>query len=143
MEKIKINFQCCFIGLKNNRLIYRCRECTKEWKRPIEELIRKFTSIYQFCNGDLNKFIQLLRKGVYPYEDMNSQEKFDETTIPPKEAFYRKLNLGGISNADYAHPQKVWEVFGIKNCGKYHGFYAQSDRLLLADVFENVRDKCN
>ena len=74
---------------------------------------------------------------------MNSWEKFDETTIPSKEAFYSKLNLGGISNADYAHPQKVWEVSGIKNYGNYHGFYAQSDTLLLADVFENVGDKCN
>ena len=51
-EKIKINSECCFVGLKNHRLIYRCKECKKEWKRPIEELIRKFPSIYQFCNDD-------------------------------------------------------------------------------------------
>ena len=66
MEKIKINSECCFVGLKNNRLIYRCKECKEEWKRQIERLIRKFPSIYQFCNGDLNKFILLLRKRVYP-----------------------------------------------------------------------------
>ena len=48
----------------------------------------------------------MLRKGVYPYEDMDNWEHFDETTIPPKEAFYSKLNLGGVSNADYAHTQK-------------------------------------
>ena len=78
MEKIKINSECCFVGLKNNRLICRCKECKEERKRPIEGLIRKFPSIYQFCNGNLNKFILLLRKGVYPYEDMDNWEKFDE-----------------------------------------------------------------
>ena len=69
--------------------------------------------------------------------------KFDETTIPPKEAFYSELNLEGISNADSAHAQKLWEVSEIKNHGEYHEFYVQSDTLLLADVFENFRDKCN
>ena len=56
----------------------------------------------------------LLRKGGYPYEDIDNWEKFDKTTIPHKEAFYSKLNLEGISDADYAHAQKVWKVFGIK-----------------------------
>ena len=77
----------------------------------------------------------LLRKSVYSYEDMDNWEKFDETTLPPKEAFYSKLNLKGISNEDYAHAQKVWEVFGIRNCGEYHDLYAKSDTLLIADVF--------
>ena len=86
IEKIKINSECCFVGLKNNRLIYRCRECKEERKRLINELIEKFPSIYQFCNGDLNKFV-LLRKGVYPNEFMDSWEKFDETTLRPKEDF--------------------------------------------------------
>ena len=62
----------------------------KNAKKIIEGLIKKFPSIYQFCNGDLNKFVLLLRKGVYPYEDMDNWEKFDETTLPPKEAFYSK-----------------------------------------------------
>ena len=50
----------------------------------------------------------LVRKGLYPYEDINNWEIFDETTIRPKEAFYTKLNLDGISDADYPHAQKVW-----------------------------------
>ena len=71
---------------------------------------------------------------------MDSWEKIDETKIPPKEAFYSKLNLEGISDADYAHAQKLWEVLGIKNRSEYHDLYAQSDTLLLADVFENFTD---
>ena len=105
-------------------------------------LINKFPSIYQFCNGDLNKFILMLRKSVYPYEDMDNWDKFDETTIPPKKAFYSKLNEEGISDADYTHAQKVREVFRIKNCGEYHNFCVLCDTLFLADVFENFRDKC-
>ena len=84
----------------------------------------------------------LLRKGVYPYEYMDSWEKFDETTLPPKEAFYSNLNLEDISDEDYAHAQKVWDVFEINNLGEYHDLYVQSDTLLLAYVFENFRNMC-
>ena len=73
---------------------------------------------------------------------MDSWEKFDETTLPPKEAFYSNLNLEDISDEDYAHAQKVWDVFEINNLGEYHDLYVQSDTLLLADVFENFRNMC-
>ena len=75
---------------------------------------------------------------------MDSWEKFDETTLPAKEAFYSKLNLENISDEDYLHAQKlwVWKVFEINNLGDYHDLYVQSDTLLLADVFENVRNMC-
>ena len=109
----------------------RCEECEK----IIEVLIKKFSSIYQFFNNDLNKFILLLRKGVYPYEDMDSWEKFDEITLPPKEVFHSNLNLEDISDEDYVQAQKVWNVFEIKNLSEYHNLYVQSDTLLLADVF--------
>ena len=106
----------------------------KNAKKTIEGLIKNFPSIYQFCNGDLIKFILLLRKVVYPYEDMHNWEKFDETTLPPKEAFYSNLNLENISDGDYAYTQKVWEVLEIKNRGEYHDLYVQIDTLLLTDV---------
>ena len=72
MERKKIKSESEFIGLKNNRLNYRCKECNGTSNKSINELIEKFLNTYQFCNGDLNKFVLLLRKGVYPYEYMDS-----------------------------------------------------------------------
>ena len=97
----------------------------EEYKKLIEGLIKKFPSMYEFCNGNLNKFILLPRKGIYPYEDMDNWRKIDETTLPPKEAFYSNLNLENISNEDYAHAQNVWEVFEIKNGSEYLDLYVQ------------------
>ena len=84
----------------------------------------------------------MLRKGLYPYEDMDSWEKSDETSLLDKKAFYSNLNLEDISDEDYAHTQKVWGVFETRNHGDYHDLYVQSDTLLLADVFENFRNMC-
>ena len=106
-------------------------------------MIENFPSIYGFCEGDLDKFVLLLRKGVYPYEYMDSWEKFEKTSSPDKKGFYSKLNSEGISGYDYEHAKKFWDVFEIKNVGEYHHLYVQTDTLLLADVFENFRNKCN
>ena len=59
----------------------------------ITGLIKTFPRIYQFCNDDLNKFVLLLRKDVYCYEYMDSWERFDETSLPDKKAFYSELDL--------------------------------------------------
>ena len=102
----------------------------------------KWINIHQFCNGDINKFVSLLRKGVYPYEYMDSWKRFDETSLPDKKAFYSELYLEDITDEDYTHAQKVFEEFNLKNLSDYHDLYVQSDTLLLADVFENFRNKC-
>ena len=70
---------------------------------------------------------------------MDNWEKFDEITLPPKESFYSNLNIEDISDEDYTHAQKVWDVFEINNRGEYHDLYVQSDTLLFADVHENFR----
>ena len=84
----------------------------------------------------------LLRKGVYPYEYMGSWERFNETSLPDKKAFYSELYLEDITDKDYTHAQKVFKELKLKNLGDYHDLYVQSNTLLLADVFENFRNKC-
>ena len=121
---------------------YKCKECEKIWLKPVNRLIKKFPSVYQFCYVDINKFVLLLKKGVYLNENMDSWERFDETSLPDQEAFRSELNLEDITEEDYAHGQKVWKKFVIKNLGEYHDLYVQSDTLLLADVFESFRNKC-
>ena len=84
----------------------------------------------------------LLRKGVYPYDYMDNPSKFAETQLPGKEDFYSELCEQGISDEDYAHAQKVWDVFHCSNFGDYHDIYLKSDVLSLTDVFENFRNVC-
>ena len=84
----------------------------------------------------------MLRKGVYPYEYMDNWERFNETSLPSKESFYCNLNMENIEGIDYRHGNNVFKIFKLNNLGEYHGLYVQSDTLLLADVFENFRNKC-
>ena len=81
--------------------------CKKNYKKEFnKELIKRFENTHKFCNGDINKFILLLRKGVYPYEYMGSWERFDEELLPDKEAFYSSLNKEDITGVDYRHAKK-------------------------------------
>ena len=84
----------------------------------------------------------MLRKGVYPYEYMDNWERFNETLLPSKESFYSNLNMENIDHIDYRHGNNVFKRFKLNNLGEYHDLYVQSDTLLLADVFENFRNKC-
>ena len=103
---------------------------------PKESL--KYTSqLYKSKELDL-----MARKGVYPYDFIDSFEKFNETELPTKEDFYSILNDEHISNDEYKHAQTVWETFKLKTMGEYHDLYLQTDVLLLADVFENFRRTC-
>ena len=99
-----------------------------------------FNNLERCYKGE--KLSLVMRKGVYPYEYMDSLERLDETKLPPKEAFYSKLTGEGISNEDYEHAKKVWEVFDMKTLQDYHDLYNKTDVLLLADVFENFRKIC-
>ena len=84
----------------------------------------------------------LKQKGFYPYEYMNTEEKFNNTKLPPREAFYSKLSGRGIKEKDYNHAWNVWNTFKMKTFKEYHELYNITDVLLLADVFENFRDLC-
>ena len=130
------------MSVKDSQLIFRCFECKKNYKKDFDkELIKRFAYIYEFCNEDINKFILLLRKGVYPYECMDSWERFDETSLPDKEAFYSSLNMEDITDVDHRHAKRVFKNLNNENLGDYHDLHVQSDTLLLADVFENFRNK--
>ena len=83
----------------------------------------------------------MAKKGVYPYDYMDSFKKFKEQ-LPPKEEFYSILNDKHIEDEDYQHAHNVWKTFNLKNMGEYHDLYLASDILLLADVFENFRKTC-
>ena len=67
------------------------QKCKNDQLEPINELIKKFSNTHKFCNNDLSKIFLLLRKGVYPYEYMDSWERFNETALPNKKAFYSEL----------------------------------------------------
>ena len=79
-------------------------------------------------------------KGVYPYEYMDSFERFQEPQLPPKDNFYSSVTEEDISEIDYTHPQKV--LFDMTDLGDYLNFYLLTNVLLLAVVFDNFKDVC-
>ena len=122
----------------------------------------KFIDSYQFMASPLanlakalpdNKYIYtseafsgeklalMKEKGVYPYDYIDSFQKFSQTQLPKRDDFYSHLTDEETSVSEYAHAQKVWETFGIENMGQYHDLYLKSDVLLLADIFENFREQ--
>ena len=128
---------------KNEKLIFKCFNCEQYYKKKFnKDIIKRFASTYEFCNKALNKFILLLRKGIYPYEYMDSWERFNETSLPSKEDFYSNLNMENMDDIDYRHSNNVFKRFELENLGQYHDLYVQSDTLILADAFENFRDMC-
>ena len=121
-----------------------------------------FLDSFQFMSSSLDKLVSNLpreslkytsemfkdykldlmaRKGVYPYDYMDSFDKFN-CQLPTKEDFYSILNDEHISDEDYNHAKDVWNTFNLKTMGEYHDLYLKSDILLLSDVFENFRKTC-
>ena len=96
------------------------------------------TALFHPTSEDF-EVIQQFETGVHPYEYMDSFERFDEASLPPKEAFYSNLTKSCISEEDYEHAKKVWKAFECETLGDYHDLYLLTDTLLLADVFENFR----
>ena len=99
-----------------------------------------FKNINKFLEPEISKLVK--QKGFYPYEYMDTIEKFKETNPPPQKAFNSKLSGFKIKDEDYKHVLNVWETCNMKTMLDYHELYNQSDVLLLADVFENFRDLC-
>ncbi|RLU23489.1 hypothetical protein DMN91_003694 [Ooceraea biroi] len=87
-------------------------------------------------------FELLTRKGVFPYEYVDSADKLLETRLPPRESFHSSLTGDTVSSDDYAHAITVWNRFSIETLGQYSDLYLKTDVLLLADVFQNFRETC-
>ena len=135
IHKNKYNDCSCFLeykSVKDNLVKDKCLSCNKDYSNSnkfYEELKKKFKNIFKFLNNDINKFILLLRKFVYPYDYMDDWEKFNETK------FYSNLSMEEITEADYKHEKRFWN----KKFGGYYDLYLSSDSLLLVNVFENFR----
>ena len=116
---------------------FGCERCrTKKTKDLGEEVLKKnFKHTSRFWECD-EKFCLMIRKDAYPYEYMDGWKKFEETSLPPKDAFYSRLNMEGISDQDNEHAQQVWNTMEKKTLGCDRDTYLKTDVLLLAGVFE-------
>ena len=128
-----------FMGSSLEKLVgnlTKCGKCQEECINPNYNQLKYTSEIFKS-----NKLDLMARKGVYPYDYMDSFDKFN-SQLPSKEDFYSILNDKHISKEDYEHVQNVWNTFNLKNMGQYHDLYLKSDILLLVDVFENFRKTC-
>lgn len=105
------------------------------------EGVDKFKHFNKYFTNAIQRDL-LLRKGIFPYDYFDSKLKFNETCLPPKETFYNKLKEEAITDEDYEHAQKVWNIFEMKCFADYHDLYLTTDVILLADVFEHFRNQC-
>ena len=85
---------------KNETLICKYKQCNKKTYKSIDILREKFSNVYSLCNNNIDTFLLLLRKGVYPYEYTNSWNRFKETSLPTKKEFYNKLKQEDITDED-------------------------------------------
>ena len=107
-----------------------------------KNLVRGEKKLFGFEDYSELQYGLLTRKGAYPYEYINSWDRFEETQLPAISAFYSNLNISSISEEDYQHAQRVWKEFGIHNLGDYHDLYLRTDLVLLTNVSEAFRDTC-
>ena len=107
-----------------------------------KNLVSRGKKLFHFEDYSELQYDLLTRKGVYPYEYINSWDRFNETQFPPIDAFYSNLNMPSISEEDYQHAQRVWKEFGICDLGDYHDLYLRTNVVLLANVYEAFRDTC-
>ena len=117
-----------------------CKNCKKVGKSCVNSVYNNLKYTLEEFKG--TQLHLMSNKGVYPYDYMNSFEKFNQTKLPTKEQFYSVLNDQHITNDEYDHAKKVCKAFNIDTMGEYHDLYFKSDVLLLVDVFESFRKTC-
>ena len=91
----------------------------------------------------------LKNKDPCPYEWIDDNRKFNYPRLPPKDAFYSRLNSnkrdkgnGHITNSQYNNLKNVWNIFNFKTFKDFHIHYLKKDVLLLVDVFEKFISTC-
>ena len=92
--------------------------------------MESFKSLGEYLPVELMK-----RKGIYPYEYMDSFDRFNEMELPDRDGFYSSLNLSIVTNDEYNYAKRVWRELCCRNMGDYHDIYLLTDVLLLADIF--------
>ena len=144
----KVPVQDCINKDGNNRVKFIELRFIDSFKFMASSLDSLTNNLVKGCkrlldlSSDPSEYNLLTRKGVYPYEYMDSWDRFSETSLRPIEKFFSKLNGSGITNEDYRHATKVWKKFNIQNLGEYHDLYLRTDVILLANVFEEFRTTC-
>ena len=167
---IEGNFDCIpntdekYISFSHDIIVDRIVEVIngKERRKTIKTKLR-FLDSFKFMSTSLEKLVNNLndedlvnlkkyfedekinlvkKKGIYPYDYVNCEDKFNETKLPSKESFYNRLKGEDVTTEEYLHAKEVWKAFECKNFGEYHDIYLKTDVLLLADVFEKFRSIC-
>ena len=128
-ETCEIKYKYCnyfleYTNFKNDLKEYKCLCCSKNYQHKFDKKLKeRIVNTYKFSNHNSNKFILLLRKGLYPYEYMDDWEKYNETSIPEKDDFYSHLSMEDITVADDVYAKRVCKNFEIKNSVEYHYLY--------------------
>ena len=137
-----------YINFYDDKLVYRCFDCKANYNINFNnKLIDVFSNTYNFCSGDINKFILLLRNSVYPYEYMESFERLFETSLPDKDAFYSNLNIKSVTDIDYRHAKNVFKKFNNNSLGDVFINFRKvrpspffvCTRISMASLFKNIK----
>ena len=125
IHKIKFNDCDCFLeyeSVKESSIKYT--SCNKNYSNITdEELKKRFKNTFKFSNNDINKFILLLRKGIYHYEHVDDWQKFNKISLPEKEEFYSNLKMEDITDADCMQAKRACKDLEINELREYHDLY--------------------
>ena len=102
--------------------------------------VPRFKESFGAMFGNEDDLARFARKGVFPYEWLDSPEKLAHPGLPAQEDFRSELTGSGVSEANYEQARWVWDRFGCRTFGDYQDTYLKADVILLADVFESYRD---